>query len=70
MYSWDHLAKKRLATVKNAPTSIASLSFNRDGTQLAIAASYTFEQGERERPADSIILHKVTDKEANVSAKK
>lgn len=30
------------------PTGIASLDFNREGTRLAIASSYTFEEGEKE----------------------
>jgi cell cycle arrest protein BUB3 len=30
------------------PTSIAALAFNRTGTQLAIASSYTWEEGEKE----------------------
>ena len=28
------------------PTSIAALAFNHDGTELAIASSYTFEEGD------------------------
>jgi len=32
-----------------------------DGTQLAIAVSYTWEQGEREHPADAIYIRAVAD---------
>lgn len=42
---WDGKNKKRLWQSKEYPTGIASLSFNHDGTRLAIASSYTFEQG-------------------------
>jgi len=65
VFSWDHKARKRLAAVKAAGTSIASLSYNREGTHLAIAASYTWEQGDRERPADAIFVHRMSDKEVN-----
>lgn len=42
---WDGKNKKRLWQSSAYPTGIASLSFNHDGTRLAIASSYTFEQG-------------------------
>lgn len=42
---WDGNNKKRLWQSGAYPTGIASLAFNHDGTRLAIAASYTFEQG-------------------------
>ena len=42
---WDGKNKKRLWQSSAYSTGIASLAFNHDGTRLAIAASYTFEQG-------------------------
>lgn len=45
---WDGFNKKRLRQYPKYPTSIASLSFNSDGTMLAVASSYTFEEGEKE----------------------
>lgn len=33
---------------KRYPTSIASLDFNHDGSLLAVASSYTYEEGEKE----------------------
>lgn len=52
---WDAAAKKRLAifqewasagdVLSSYSPGVASLAFNRDGTKLAIACSYTFEQG-------------------------
>lgn len=48
VYIWDGDHKKRIAHLRQYPTSIASLEFNHDGTILAIAASYTFEEGEKE----------------------
>jgi hypothetical protein len=48
VYIRDGSQKKRLKVLPSYPTSISSLSFSKDGTFLAIAASYTFEEGEKE----------------------
>jgi cell cycle arrest protein BUB3 len=45
---WDGQNKKRIRQYPKYPTSIAALSFNCTGTQLAVASSYTFEEGEKE----------------------
>jgi cell cycle arrest protein BUB3 len=45
---WDGKNKKRITMWKTFPTSIASLSFSGDGQYLAVAASYTYEEGEKE----------------------
>ena len=46
------------------PTSIASLAFSPDGSTLAIASSYMYEQEEQENvPADSVFIRNVTDQE-------
>jgi cell cycle arrest protein BUB3 len=45
---WDGTQKKRLRNLPPFPTSISSLDFNCTGTALAIAVSYTYEQGEKE----------------------
>ncbi|CAB4484015.1 mitotic checkpoint protein BUB3-like [Rhizophagus irregularis DAOM 181602=DAOM 197198] len=50
---WDGFNKKRLRQYPQYPTSIASLDFSRDGQYLAIASSYTFEEGEKDHPPDS-----------------
>ncbi|KAF8872365.1 WD40-repeat-containing domain protein [Infundibulicybe gibba] len=60
---WDHKVKKRLRQYKfNSP--ISSLAFNCDGTKLAIAASYTWDEGEAglktaERPM--VLVRKLGD---------
>lgn len=46
--AWNPMSKKRLRVFPKHPASIASLSFNRDGTYLAIASSYCYEEGEKE----------------------
>jgi cell cycle arrest protein BUB3 len=61
--SWDGQHKKKLAQIQKYTTSISSLSFNHDGSQLAIAASYTYEQGEKDHANDAIYIHKVEDSE-------
>lgn len=61
---WDYRNKKRTCQYKKRyPTSIASLAFSPSGDFLAIAASYTFEQGEKETPADSIHIRTVKPNE-------
>lgn len=45
---WDGANKKRLCQFHRYPTSISSMDFNHDGTLLAIASSYTYEEGEKE----------------------
>ena len=44
---WDGKFKKRIHQCKGYPTSIAALAFNGGGTQVAIASSYTFEEGDK-----------------------
>ncbi|KAJ3096214.1 mitotic spindle checkpoint protein Bub3 [Phlyctochytrium planicorne] len=45
---WDGLNKKRLKQYPKYPTSISALQFSPEGRTLAIASSYTYEQGEKE----------------------
>lgn len=53
---WDGAQKKRLAQWTGYPTSIASLSFSPDGQRVAIAASYTYEEGNRPAVKDAIYV--------------
>lgn len=61
VYVWDPLSQKRLCAYHRYETSIASLDFSSDGTMLAVAVSYTFEEGEKEHPKDSIKIRTVND---------
>jgi len=46
------------------PASISSLSFSKDGSVLAIASSYQYEEGElADMPEDSVFIRKVSDQE-------
>jgi cell cycle arrest protein BUB3 len=60
---WDGWNKKKLTTLPKFPTSIAALAFNENGSQLAIASSYTFEEGEREHARDEIYVRQMLDSE-------
>jgi WD40 repeat protein len=66
---WDGLNKKKLTTLPPFPTSISTLAFSPDGTELAIASSYTFEDGERAHPRDEIYVRKVLDHECQPKLK-
>jgi cell cycle arrest protein BUB3 len=49
--------------VRRYPSSIASLAFNKDGSLLAVASSYMFEQGEAQHPADAIFIRQMAEAE-------
>lgn len=63
MNVWDGSWKRRLIQYPRYPTSIAALSFNRDGSLLAVASSYTYEMGERPHEPDTIFIRDVNDVE-------
>lgn len=60
---WDGRARKRICRYPAAQTSVAALGFNRDGTLLAVAASYAFEEGDKPHPADAVIIRSCADGE-------
>ncbi|KAI8499538.1 PREDICTED: mitotic checkpoint protein BUB3-like [Branchiostoma belcheri] len=60
---WDGFHKKRLCQFHRYPTSIASLAFSHDGSVLAIASSYMYEELDVEHPEDAIYIRNVTDQE-------
>lgn len=56
---WDPKAKKRLRQFNNFNNAVSSVAFNCDGGRLAIASSYTWDEGEAgaktaERPAITV----------------
>ncbi len=61
--TWDGLQKRKLSSLHKFPTSIAAMCFNQEGTELAIASSYTFEEGERDHPRDEIFVRQMLDTE-------
>ncbi|XP_071946802.1 mitotic checkpoint protein BUB3-like [Antedon mediterranea] len=60
---WDGFNKKRLCQFHRYPTSISYLAFSHDGSILAIASSYMYENGDIDHPDDAIFIRKVTDQE-------
>ena len=66
---WDGLNKKRISSLPKFPTSIAAMVFSPDGSELAIASSYTFEEGERDHPRDELFVRKMLDSECKPKQK-
>ncbi|KAH0914086.1 hypothetical protein HID58_028532 [Brassica napus] len=66
---WDGNNKKRLYQYSKYPTSIAALSFSRDGGLLAIASSYTFEEGDKPHEPDTIFVRNVNEIEVKPKPK-
>lgn len=60
---WDRQNRRRLKQLPKYPTSVSALAFNRDGQALAIAASYGYEEGEKDHLPDSIFIRFVEDVE-------
>ncbi|ETO19043.1 hypothetical protein RFI_18194 [Reticulomyxa filosa] len=68
---WDMDNKKRISQFSAFATSIASIDFSGSGNQLmAIAQSYTWEQGPTEHPKDSIFIRRVKEAEMKPKQKK
>ncbi|GER36907.1 transducin/WD40 repeat-like superfamily protein [Striga asiatica] len=66
---WDGNNKKRLYQYAKYPTSIAALSFSRDGKLLAVASSYTYEEGEKQHEPDGIFVRSVNEVEVKPKPK-
>jgi len=66
---WDGKNKKRLCQLRKFPNCIASCAFNNSGTLLAVASSYTFYQGVREKSTDYIFVRSVVEAEVKPKAR-
>ena len=66
---WDGNNKKKLTTLPRFETSVAALAFNHDGSELAVAASYTFEEGDQPHPKDEIYIRPMLDSECQPKGK-
>ena len=51
---WDYESKKKLTTIAGFPTSVSAVAFDESGGRVAVASSYTFEEGEKDAPGDEI----------------
>ncbi|KAJ1665891.1 mitotic spindle checkpoint protein Bub3 [Coemansia sp. RSA 1813] len=67
---WDPDNKKRLKQYQGYPTSVSSLDFNASGSILAVASSYTYEEGEKDHSPDSIWIRPMSENEAKPKHKK
>lgn len=66
---WDPQNKKRVCQFSSYASSIASLAFNSDGSQLAIAVSYCFESGDIDHPPDSIVVRNIHEDDVKPKSK-
>jgi cell cycle arrest protein BUB3 len=63
---WDSRLKKRLVALPRLNTSVSALAIAKHeeaGDLMAVAASYTFEEGEKDHPSDEIYVRKLLDHE-------
>ncbi|GJN36974.1 hypothetical protein PR202_gb25883 [Eleusine coracana subsp. coracana] len=66
---WDGTNKKRLYQYSKYASSIAALSFSKDGHLLAVASSYTYEEGEKSHDPDAIFIRAVNEVEVKPKPK-
>ena len=60
---WDGVNRKRIRQFPRYPDEIASLAFSHDGKRLAVASSYTFDEGERDHQPDAIFIKTLGENE-------
>lgn len=60
---WDPFNKKRLCQFHRYPTNIASLSFNKEGSMIAIAASPVELEEGKEKAKDVVYIRHISDSE-------
>jgi cell cycle arrest protein BUB3 len=60
---WDGVAKKRIYQYPCEATSISSIAFSPDDARMAVAVSYTFEDGERDTAPDAVLIRTLLDAE-------
>jgi len=58
---WDGVNKKRIKQLRRYPCSIASLAFSSNGSKLAIASSYTYEEGNKDTPPDTVFIRALAE---------
>ncbi|KAG2193985.1 hypothetical protein INT47_000773 [Mucor saturninus] len=58
---WDGVHRKRIRNIVGYPEEIASLAFSKNGDMLAIACSYTFDEGERDHAPDTVFIKRIQD---------
>lgn len=66
---WDGKNKKRLCQFRKYPNSIASMAFNHAGSQMAIASSYTFYEGDKGELPEQVFVRDIADIEVTPKAR-
>lgn len=67
--SWDRLLRKRIRQFPKYPTGISALAIDPNGSFLAIAASYSFDEGEKDHPPESIFIRSLEDSDIKSKSK-
>ena len=67
---WDGSNKKRFCQFAPYGTSVSSLDFNFDCTIMAVAVSYTWEQGPQPHGRDTVILRQLKPSDVKPKIKK
>ncbi|KAK8886965.1 mitotic spindle checkpoint protein Bub3 [Tritrichomonas musculus] len=68
IYFWDIQNKRKLTEVQSPfNNSVAAIDYNKDGTLLAIAYSYTWEKGDIEHPEDRVLIYTPTAQNISLS---
>ncbi|KAI9244892.1 WD40-repeat-containing domain protein [Sporodiniella umbellata] len=60
---WDGVHRKRVKQFTGYPDEIASIAFSHDGSVMAVASSYTFDEGERDHAPETIFVRQLQDSE-------
>lgn len=68
--TWDAEHRRRVWQFKQYPSSVAALDFNHNGSLLAVASSYTFEQGDIDHAPDQIFVRHITETDVKPKARK
>lgn len=65
---WDAAMKKRICQLPGYSNSISSLAFSADGSRLAVAASYIFDEGQpRTDREDNILIRELAPEEVTLN---
>lgn len=67
VYIWNRDLKRRLKTLPSFSTTISRLAFSLDGKNLAIAASYVYDQGEQQNQKHSVFVYPIYEADVNPS---
>ena len=59
--SWDRLLRKRIRQFPKYSTGISALAIDSNGEFLAIASSYSYDEGEKDHAPESIFIRKLED---------